>query len=274
MEESINPPPPLTTFSLFSELPTEIRLKIWDFACCQPRNIALNNEFYRDEGADSIFYTERYFSILTPLRAPAILSVSQESRAEALNYYQMQFRTRTPFPSYECMTSGHASSGLWINYRCDRLVPRGFYNIVGMESFLGHARRNLRSMAIDIIGQLYSDMFTYLFLKTLWPFEVMDEIILYDGNDFAPFKKGYRGGKIEFAFRDLLNPSELLQSAHDRLCRCLDAVDQKTKAENGEAENEKELDLPYMPCLTTGVFKRPRVRIMQPFEGTTDLMIG
>jgi hypothetical protein len=269
MEQTINPPPPLTTFSLFSQLPTEIRLKIWDFACHQPRNIALNNEFCRHKGADSIFYTERYFSILTSLRAPAILFVSKESRAEALHYYQLDFKTRTPFPYYEGMTSG-----LWINYRCDRLVPRGFYNIIGMESFLGHARRNLRSMAIDIMGQFYSDMFNYLFMKTLWPFEVMEEIILYDGNDFAPFKKGYRGGKIEFAFRDLPNPSELLQSAHDRLCRCLDEVEHKTKDENGEAENEKKLDLPYMTCLTTGVFKRPRVRIMQPFEGTADMMIG
>ncbi|KAK6066977.1 hypothetical protein SCUP234_11814 [Seiridium cupressi] len=70
----------LDSFHLFSSLPAEIRLDIWQYSCCHPRVV----EVYYDAESDQCATT-------TP--QPATVSVCSESRREALRLYKPLFGT-------------------------------------------------------------------------------------------------------------------------------------------------------------------------------------
>lgn len=72
----------LDSFHLFSALPVEIRLEIWQYTCCQPRVV----EVYYDGALDQCITT-------TP--QPVALRICSESRREALRLYQPLFGTTT-----------------------------------------------------------------------------------------------------------------------------------------------------------------------------------
>lgn len=71
----------LTTFSLFVDLPTEIRLKIWNHAL-QPRTVTL-------------YYSKRTHAITSPTAASRLLSVNHEARYEALRFCSPTLATST-----------------------------------------------------------------------------------------------------------------------------------------------------------------------------------
>jgi hypothetical protein len=73
-----------STFSLFSDLVPELRLKIWQYACT-PRVVEVRYNMEQD----------RCMSLTSP---PAVLQATRESREEALRSYKLSFATRSNPP--------------------------------------------------------------------------------------------------------------------------------------------------------------------------------
>lgn len=78
----------LTEFKLFSELPPELRSKVWELAASEPRSVKLS------PGADKtnkyrrrVAFNQASSSIQGQRRHPAILHATFESRSEGLRHY-------------------------------------------------------------------------------------------------------------------------------------------------------------------------------------------
>merc|ERR1711964_35470 len=69
-------------FTIFSNLPSELRVKIWQQAC-SPRTVTLT-------------YTTSTSSFTSTTPPPTLLSVSHEAREEALRIYTLSFGTPPP----------------------------------------------------------------------------------------------------------------------------------------------------------------------------------
>lgn len=95
---------PLTTFTLFPRLPSELRLKIWGYILHQPRLIKVitNRKHWRDPYASA-----GWTAPFTP--TPVALHVCSESRSEALKTYELTFGS--PF----------ASPRVYIDYSIDTI---------------------------------------------------------------------------------------------------------------------------------------------------------
>lgn len=108
MADPPSPAPASALFSLFSNLPTEIRIKIWQHAALQPRVV----EFSAKVPLDDRLGQQQYLRYLkrqesnnralgtghrsdvtwqTTITQPAILSVSREAREIALEVYTLPF---------------------------------------------------------------------------------------------------------------------------------------------------------------------------------------
>ncbi|KAG9245935.1 hypothetical protein BJ878DRAFT_400409, partial [Calycina marina] len=79
---------PTCSFPKFSELPAELRCEIWKIASFHPRNVPIDVQ-YKCNTFTNYLYQDHIF--ISPLYPPAILHSSQESRIEALKYYQRSF---------------------------------------------------------------------------------------------------------------------------------------------------------------------------------------
>jgi hypothetical protein len=83
--ESPNP----TAFSLFPELPSELRLKIWRFCFPGPRTVRIQ---YKAKTRHSVDGKRSNFSAWTSTNPiPIILHICHESRQEALKFYRLAF---------------------------------------------------------------------------------------------------------------------------------------------------------------------------------------
>jgi hypothetical protein len=71
------------TFTNFSKLPAELRIKIWRYCLPKPRAIPIFQKHYREDGDQSIIRYECFKP------HPTILAVNRESRMEALKFYVM-----------------------------------------------------------------------------------------------------------------------------------------------------------------------------------------
>jgi hypothetical protein len=90
--------PHLTTFTLFTSLPFELRLKIWDHALSEPRTLTI---VCHRGMLDRERRFAKAFTSSTPFHP--LLHVSQESRYEALSRYTPSFTTDTsPIYTYIC----------------------------------------------------------------------------------------------------------------------------------------------------------------------------
>jgi hypothetical protein len=223
---------PFSTFTKFPELPVEIRLNIWAHACHQPRNIGLWADFQRCEVENTIFYTQIYDTKLTPVLSPPIVQVSQEARNEAFKHCQYEFETQ------QALTIRGSSrpmvivqTGFCFNFECQTLCPRGNWNIISMEDFIvRRTNTQLRYLGMDITSDFYKQLYKDYITKNTWPFRVMEEVTLYDGTGMPVFKKHYKGGKVEFEFVEIENPSSLLKDAKEKLCGKLAELAEKIKA--------------------------------------------
>lgn len=81
LESAITFHKPLTEFTFFPNLPTEIRLKIWDLASDTSLIIDIWTEYRRCENNDSIFYHQHYGTKLTNTHS-RVLHANRESREE------------------------------------------------------------------------------------------------------------------------------------------------------------------------------------------------
>jgi hypothetical protein len=82
----MEPPPKLTSFTLFPDLPTEIRLKIWGLLAPGPRTVIVQyNTKYNEFNGKRI---STFTGWTSPDPPPVILSICREARSEALKSYQ------------------------------------------------------------------------------------------------------------------------------------------------------------------------------------------
>ncbi|KAK8862906.1 hypothetical protein PGQ11_009141 [Apiospora arundinis] len=94
----------LTTFTLFSSLPPELRLKIWDFAASVPRIVlascitqGLDAEGEGDHGATEQQQLRELSSRRACRFVPAVLHANHESRTRALeHHYSLTFSWKVP----------------------------------------------------------------------------------------------------------------------------------------------------------------------------------
>jgi len=114
------PPRLLTTFTLFSKLPLELRNKVWGFVATVPRDIHL-----------AYFHDER----LARSNPPAIFYATSESKSEALDHYKACRESKCIPPEHVCRESflSWCSSffktthrtihrSIWVNFNLDHLV--------------------------------------------------------------------------------------------------------------------------------------------------------
>lgn len=83
----------LTSFPKFSELPFELRLKIWSYTFPGPRVLTIKctkGDYQR--GTRRVFFVSKYTSTTAP---PIALSICQESRDEALRRYTLILATNS-----------------------------------------------------------------------------------------------------------------------------------------------------------------------------------
>ncbi|PMD32986.1 hypothetical protein L207DRAFT_608757 [Hyaloscypha variabilis F] len=81
-ENSPDHPPPLTEFTLFGDLPVELRVKIWAIAACEPRKIILKSR------ARTSTALQLRSSVDGQTRHPSLLQVNFESRQAGLQFYE------------------------------------------------------------------------------------------------------------------------------------------------------------------------------------------
>ena len=160
---NVKPPhEPSTTFSLFSSLPTELRLKIWSFACT-PRILPIRH--HSSTTATLTFHnrtdrtsktTTRFSSSAPP---PVLLSVCSESRMQALRAYHLTFATKTSEARiYFCPSIDVLYFERYRDMGYDESI-RDFRNLVARESTLGNEPekvkneiwRQVRYIALDYV---------------------------------------------------------------------------------------------------------------------------
>ncbi|CZR51040.1 uncharacterized protein PAC_00915 [Phialocephala subalpina] len=81
----------LESFTLFPELPSELRLKIWKLANPGPRILGVGHRMQYREGYGRIIPTTMDWRTSDPV--PTLLHVCHDSRTEALKVYQPSFAT-------------------------------------------------------------------------------------------------------------------------------------------------------------------------------------
>lgn len=120
------------SFTLFPNLPAEIRLEIWEKACPNGRVIEVTKSYWEEIGDDS--ESEGDFQMpggvsVCPVAMPTILHVSHESREAALRMF-----------SRGIVTSKHPDNGnLWWNPEIDTI----FMKRLSQSTIWGHSQRRL-----------------------------------------------------------------------------------------------------------------------------------
>lgn len=111
----------LTSFTLFPELPTELRLAIWKLTLPGPRFVEIQNTIaFRDEAKTKINQTITTWHATAIEKAPVAFFICRESRAEVINIY-------TPLKS----TDGNPA--ILVDFKTDVLCfrSRAYYNNIG-----------------------------------------------------------------------------------------------------------------------------------------------
>ncbi|PMD33084.1 hypothetical protein L207DRAFT_518411 [Hyaloscypha variabilis F] len=189
-------------FTIFKKLPPELRNRVWSFAANnEPRTLDIWSDFLRCEIGGSVFFTQKYTTELARPKIPAILHTSRESRAEALKHYKLEFCTQMNLPSGIKVTF---DARIYINYACDVLAPRGFWNIVSFADFTTRvSKRGLVYLALDTEGSFWAENLRDYCAHGNWKLNGVEELIIYDsgGEKFwkgmeylDKFRKRYKGG--------------------------------------------------------------------------------
>ncbi|CZR50514.1 uncharacterized protein PAC_00387 [Phialocephala subalpina] len=85
------PPRTLTSFTIFSKLPSEIRFQIWNLRLLLDANDSMKNIIVPIE------WDSRQRSFMSDRKPPALLHTCKESRAEAQKIYQLRFASSPEF---------------------------------------------------------------------------------------------------------------------------------------------------------------------------------
>ncbi|KIN07134.1 hypothetical protein OIDMADRAFT_16005 [Oidiodendron maius Zn] len=166
----MNPQATPPTFTLFRELPTEIRVKIWKIAAREPRlvNIQCQRESYM-RGAMKRFLAK---SFTTTNPVPPLLHACHESRAETIFEYQLSFAT------------SHTPASIYINF--DRDTPR---LASGVLVYLGPEELSkIRFLSIKVIDYPYFAHFNMGILRNMESLESLE--LLAHQDQEAPRGRG------------------------------------------------------------------------------------
>jgi hypothetical protein len=126
--EIFTPPKPVTAplseFTVFPNLPLEIRLKIWKIASFEKRQVDVwsiaevdYNPMMDSPSTPSTHFGYHYYSSTPP---PAVLHVNQEARTECIKYYTLDFgveRTRDARPLVKVTFAPQ----IYVNWSADRV---------------------------------------------------------------------------------------------------------------------------------------------------------
>jgi hypothetical protein len=222
-------------FTLFPKLPPELRNKIWAAASNQePRTLDIWTDFKRCEVGNSTFYTQWYSTELAKPPLPAVLKTSRESRAEAKKHYKHEFRTHMSLANGVTVI---IPARIYINYACDTLVPRGFWNVVSFTDFFRRIKAGgLVHLAVDIEGSFWRENLRRYCTGGCWPLNGVEEVILYDsrgenmwkGSDYVEkFRKKYEGGRRDLMFEELEEKNKSLEDMKKYLQKAFDRIEGK-----------------------------------------------
>jgi hypothetical protein len=168
--------PKPVTFTRFGELPSELRLKIWNFACFQTRNVDIfTDNLGTVRVSDDIhFDTFKFYSHFCS--HPTVLHVSRESREEGLKHYTLEFGTTHNFPIIDISTPPR----IYVNFACDRLCllkPECFGSDLEdrFQRFVQICRqRGARLLAVNIAQDKH---WPFVDLATSW--NELEEIVVF-----------------------------------------------------------------------------------------------
>jgi hypothetical protein len=135
-EETLGIRNSLETFTLFSKLPTEIRVRIWGYACPEERIVIVRNQCR-----------------VTWIPIPLIAHINQESRSEALRIHRLGFRP----------TRGTCGK-LWWNPLADTIFVHSSWArkcLIACETMLGPSISEVRHLALPVCGKFCNMLFTF-----------------------------------------------------------------------------------------------------------------
>ncbi|KUJ18984.1 uncharacterized protein LY89DRAFT_717476 [Mollisia scopiformis] len=161
----IESPNMVLAFTLFPNLPVELRLKIWKEAAHITRNVdiwirraKLISDDWLVPNLDHLGYPRSYFYFISASPIPSILHVSHESRSEALIHYQLDFATsREIHRSITSINDKRRDQSFeahtYINWKVDRVcfmnISRG--NRAAMDTFMAKCLDNkVRTTALGV----------------------------------------------------------------------------------------------------------------------------
>jgi hypothetical protein len=141
-----------TSFTLFLQLPSELRLKIWKTMLPGPRtvNVQYRMKYEQFDGKNISAFT----GWTSPDPVPVALQICQESREEALKHYQISFRSYFhPSKIYfdfskDTLRLGDEQSGSNITYLLDIFLGGGYHGANDVEK--------VQSMIVNIIDDQYA----------------------------------------------------------------------------------------------------------------------
>jgi hypothetical protein len=159
-EEALDTGKSLENFISFSRLPTEIRIRIWKYACPEARIIKMKN---RCE--------------IPWVAIPIIAHINQESRSEALRIYRLGFRP----------TRGTCKK-LWWNPSADTIFVDDFKKVLAVcEAMLGPSISEVRHLALPTNMNIY-EMLSSFHAKLLHKFTAVETLDLVINRRYALLK--------------------------------------------------------------------------------------
>lgn len=143
------------SFTCFPRLPPELRRLIWKHASFHSRNVDITASYHPTKLSDTwdLVSPEEIFYYLSVCPPPSILSVSRESRSEALKYYTLDFGVKPTSSPPENAVKPH----IWINWEVDRIVLVNWgmlkYFLMTGHDFKEKCTRNkLRLLVLNLHG--------------------------------------------------------------------------------------------------------------------------
>jgi hypothetical protein len=124
--------PSLETFTLFPNLPIELRLKIWNYSSRQSRTLLLSETWYLDQ---KDFKGLEIGSIENNNKVPAVLHTCSEARQEGLKNYTACAKRcshniyNIQIPDYTCEKQGCVGKHVYVNFDADRFLCRNYFGV-------------------------------------------------------------------------------------------------------------------------------------------------
>lgn len=169
---------------------------------------------------------------------------------------------------------------MYINYACDVLIPRGFWNIVSFANFVDRVTTaGLVHLAMDVEGSFWRENCRDYCKYGTWILNGVQEVILYDsrGDDFwkgidflDKFRKQYKGGPKLFELQELDDePTQNMQDVEKFMLKAFDTIEGKGEKDDEAEEVEVEpiLRIPrYLddtPKTEANELRRPNITVMK-----------